>query len=64
VVGFDDIPTASFLAPRLSTVRQPGREIGRAAMAALLTQLEGRTPDKQLLLPTELVVRDTLGTPS
>jgi DNA-binding LacI/PurR family transcriptional regulator len=64
VVGFDDIPTASYLAPLLSTVRQPGREIGRGAMAALLTQLAGHTPDDRLLLPTELVVRDTLGTPS
>lgn len=64
VVGFDDIPPASYLAPQLSTVRQPGREIGRAAMAALLTQLSGDTPDDRLLLPTELVVRDTLGTPS
>jgi DNA-binding LacI/PurR family transcriptional regulator len=64
VVGFDDIPTASYLAPQLSTVRQPGREIGRAAMAALLSQLAGHTPDDRLLLPTQLVVRDTLGTPS
>jgi DNA-binding LacI/PurR family transcriptional regulator len=64
VVGFDDIPAASYLAPQLSTVRQPGREIGRAAMAALLTQLAGNPPDDRLLLPTELVVRDTLGRPS
>lgn len=64
VVGFDDIPPASYLAPQLTTVRQPGREIGRAAMAALLTQLEGQAPDDRHLLPTELVVRDTLGTPS
>jgi DNA-binding LacI/PurR family transcriptional regulator len=64
VVGFDDIPPASYLAPPLTTVRQPGREIGRAAMEALHTQVAGRTPNKRHLLPTELVVRDTLGTPS
>lgn len=64
VVGFDDIPAASYLAPQLSTVRQPGREIGRAAMAALLAQLADRPPDDRLLLPTQLVVRDTLWRPS
>ena len=64
VIGFDDIPPASYLAPQLTTVRQPGREIGRAAMNALLTWLAGHTPDNRHFLPTELVVRDTLGTPS
>jgi len=64
VVGFDDIPPASYLAPQLTTVRQPGREIGRAAMDALLTQLAGHTPNDRHLLPTELVIRDTVGTAS
>ena len=36
VVGFDDLPWGEYLAPPLTTVRQPGREIGRLAAQLLL----------------------------
>jgi len=35
-VGFDDISFAAFTDPPLTTIRQPRRELGRAAVAALL----------------------------
>lgn len=54
VVGFDDLPWGEFLAPPLTTVRQPGREIGRLAARLLLG--EGDPADARTVQP-ELVVR-------
>ncbi|MEO7123066.1 MAG: LacI family DNA-binding transcriptional regulator, partial [Lacisediminihabitans sp.] len=41
VVGFDDIPEAAHFAPALTTVRQNFVEIGRRAIALLLSELAG-----------------------
>jgi DNA-binding LacI/PurR family transcriptional regulator len=66
VVGFDDNPLAQRMRPALTTVRQDVAEKGRAAAAALIAAIEGvqsgkaRQP-RQVLLPTELVVRDSTG---
>ncbi|MFE2014291.1 LacI family DNA-binding transcriptional regulator [Streptomyces sp. NPDC059491] len=58
VVGFDDLPMARHTEPPLTTVRQPMREMGRAAARLLLAGLGGEPmPDDPLVLPTELVVR-------
>ncbi|GAA3029339.1 LacI family DNA-binding transcriptional regulator [Streptosporangium longisporum] len=53
VVGFDDIPAASYTEPPLTTVRQPTLEMGRRLARMVLGQEEGT----QVVLPTELVVR-------
>jgi DNA-binding LacI/PurR family transcriptional regulator len=65
VVGYDDSPLARRVRPALTSVRQDVAAKGHAAVAALLAALEsartGRalgTPDR-VLLPTELVVRDS-----
>jgi DNA-binding LacI/PurR family transcriptional regulator len=57
VVGFDDIPSASLVTPRLTTTRQPLREKGRLAVASLL---EGNEPIRRVL-PTGLIIRDSTG---
>lgn len=44
VVGFDDSSWAMRCDPPLSTVRQPARELGRAAAEAVLAQLRGDSP--------------------
>ncbi len=59
VVGFDDIPAAAWVAPRLTTVHQPIREKGRLAALRLIDAIvsgEGRTHSREVL-PTRLVVR-------
>ena len=62
VVGFDDIRLASVVKPNLTTVRQPMRETARLAAERLLDMLAGRPVDpRQVVLPTELVVRDSCG---
>lgn len=56
-VGFDDIPLSRYLTPPLTTVRQPGVDIGRHAGETLLKLMgrEERVPS--ILLPAELVTR-------
>ena len=66
VVGFDDIPAASFATPQLTTVRQPLREIGETATQLLIDMIRepnGRTTVTQLLQP-ELIVRGTSAPPA
>ena len=54
VVGFDDIPLASLVLPRLTTVRQPIAEIARIALDAVL----GRMPElEQRMLEPILIER-------
>lgn len=60
VVGYDDLPLASWVGPPLTTVRQPLAEMGAAATQILLDIARGRPPKvRRLNLSTELVVRDS-----
>ena len=62
IVGFDDIPAASQWHPALTTVRQPVDELGRATVQTLLALIAGlHAATPQLILPTELVVRESSG---
>jgi len=62
LVGVDDLDYASLLAVPLTTLRQPTREIGGAAFAAMLDRV-GRpgAPVRDILLQTQLVVRRSCG---
>ncbi len=60
VVGFDDIPVASYATPSLTTVRQDTRLAARALVKNLLAMIEGE-PVKPRLLPMTLAVRDSCG---
>jgi DNA-binding LacI/PurR family transcriptional regulator len=53
VVGFDDIPAAKLIMPRLTTVHQPMAEKGRLAVASLLKE---KGP-LRIKLPTRLLIR-------
>jgi DNA-binding LacI/PurR family transcriptional regulator len=60
VVGFDDIPSAAFQNPGLTTVRQPLREMGLLAAETLLRRINAApaTPyAKVITVEPELVVR-------
>jgi LacI family transcriptional regulator len=71
VAGFDDVSISSYLRPRLTTVAIPTYEIGTSAAGLLLEQLEttgldspaGRGGEEVLLLPTQLIVRDSCAAP-
>src|SRR5690606_31463777 len=60
VVGFDDIPTASYTHPPLTTVQQNTRLAGELLVDNLLKLIEGE-PLKSFLLPAELIVRGSCG---
>lgn len=62
VTGFDDVPVFKHYQGILSSVRQPVRELGRRAVAALADSLEGRTaPAGGGRLSTEPVIRSSCG---
>jgi DNA-binding LacI/PurR family transcriptional regulator len=65
VVGIDDLEYAKLLPVPLTTLRQPTRQIGDAAMAAMLERI-ARThlPTRDILLNCELVIRDSCGAKS
>ncbi len=58
VAGFDDISVAQMIAPSLTTVRLPLREMGRLGFAAAVGMLRGATLEP-VTLPTEVVLRDS-----
>lgn len=64
VVGIDDIAIASWVSPPLTTVRQPTRRMGRMAMKMVLRQLEGKPPLGDIVMPGELIIRESSGPPS
>jgi GntR family transcriptional regulator, arabinose operon transcriptional repressor len=62
IVGMDDVNYASLLPVPLTTVRQPCREIGRAALGLMLERIEHPDmPAREVLLDCELVVRRSCG---
>ena len=62
VVGFDDVPEASYVAPSLTTVCQPLGDMGRAAVRRLTELMSGADETAQrIVLATHVVVRDSTG---
>ncbi|MGV9370856.1 LacI family transcriptional regulator [Micromonospora sp. BL1] len=59
VIGFDDIETAAYTEPPLTTVRQPIVELGRSMTRQLLRIAAGEEVEQALVLPTELVLRES-----
>lgn len=62
LAGIDDVPYAALLPVPLTTMRQPAREIGVAAMAAMLDRLSRPDlPPRDIYLHSTLVVRRSSG---
>jgi LacI family transcriptional regulator len=62
VVGWDDVMTARYVEPALTTVRQPVRELGAQAAERLHRRVTGRSvEDGPLVIPTHLVIRRSCG---
>jgi LacI family transcriptional regulator len=65
VTGFDDILMARHLRPQLTTVRQPMQDIGAMAFDALHSMISGGVaPDRDIVLPTQFIVRESCGCPA
>jgi DNA-binding LacI/PurR family transcriptional regulator len=64
IVGFDDIPLASYFDPPLTTLRQPMQESGtRAARLLVQTVEDPSRPPEQIAIPARLVVRASCAAP-
>ncbi|MFJ2414671.1 LacI family DNA-binding transcriptional regulator [Streptomyces brevispora] len=60
LIGFDDSAVARHMDPALTSVRQPIEEMGRAMTRVLLDLIAGENAERpQIVLPTELIVRDS-----
>jgi DNA-binding LacI/PurR family transcriptional regulator len=63
VVGFDDTPLASSLSPKLSSVRQDPSIFAQRLGELLLSQIAGELTPRGSILPTQIVWRESSGTP-
>jgi LacI family transcriptional regulator len=64
VTGFDDVMMARHLRPQLTTVRQPIQDIGATAFDVLHAMITtGVAPERDIVLPTRLIVRQSCGCP-
>ena len=63
VVGFDDILSASYFTPSLTTVRQPLSEMGRRGAQILLERIGDRKKafPSDIVVEPELVIRESTG---
>ncbi|HWO13522.1 MAG TPA: SpoIIE family protein phosphatase [Polyangiaceae bacterium] len=61
MVSFDDVPEGRWGKPSLTTVRQPLNILADIALDHLLRQLEGDAADPFILIPGEVVVRESCG---
>jgi LacI family transcriptional regulator len=64
VVGFDDIQSAAYSTPSLTTVRQPLLEMGKRGAQVLLERIADREKEypSEIVMAPELVVRESTGT--
>jgi LacI family transcriptional regulator len=62
VVGWDDVMTARYVRPGLTTVRQPVHELGELAAERLHQRVQGAQPaTERRVLPTRVVIRGSCG---
>jgi LacI family transcriptional regulator, galactose operon repressor len=60
VIGFDDVDSAAYLNPSLTTVRQPLHEMGRLAAKTLLEKISRNDAAPMTIrLEPELIVRES-----
>jgi len=60
IIGFNDIPTAQYTIPPLSTVKIYSEFMGECAVELILEQIAGRKISKKVTIPTKIIKRDTV----
>jgi DNA-binding LacI/PurR family transcriptional regulator len=63
ILGFDDIQSAAFQVPSLSTIRQPLQKMGSAAAQMLMKKLAGEATPHLVQVDPELIVRESTAPP-
>ncbi len=60
LIGFDDMPIAQQITPTLTTIRAPIQHKAYTATTLLIDMINGdMTAPRQVLLPTQLIIRDS-----
>jgi LacI family transcriptional regulator len=59
VLGFDDIQSAAYQVPSLTTIRQPLQKMGSSAAQLLLKKLAGEAIPEFIQVAPELVIRES-----
>lgn len=59
VVGFDDVQSAAFQNPALTTIRQPLHDMGVLAAKSVLRQIGTQTVARQIVVDPELIARES-----
>lgn len=63
--GYDDIPIAKYMVPRLSTASKDGEKIGREAIRLFLARLQDpERPPQKIMVPARLILRESIGVAS
>jgi LacI family transcriptional regulator len=64
IAGFDSLEFTKFTDPSLTSVYQPGYQLGATAARLLLERVDGlRSAAKKVVLPTDLKKRNSVGPP-
>jgi LacI family transcriptional regulator len=65
LVGFDDLPESLVIFPFLTVAAQPAYDMAKEATCLLLARIAGEAPEesKEIVLPTELIIRQSTGQP-
>ncbi len=64
VVGFDDIPQACLVRPKLTTVAQPGFQKGLRAAEALMKLVAKGQPERHVVLDARVITRESSAPPA
>ncbi|MDI9442233.1 MAG: LacI family DNA-binding transcriptional regulator [Bacillota bacterium] len=60
LIGYDDVPFAKMLTPKLTTIAQPLTALGQVAAGKIARIISGEEREiAKIILPTELVVRES-----
>lgn len=62
VIGYDNVPISELFIPRLTSIGQPFKEMGKKAVDVLIDMIEGRIPNtvKDYVFDPILIERDTV----
>ena len=59
LVGFDDVNIASLTTPRITTIRQPIKEMADTSIDLIVKSSQGELVPSRTVLPVRLVKRET-----
>ncbi|MCP3890787.1 MAG: LacI family transcriptional regulator [Desulfobulbaceae bacterium] len=63
IVGFDDMQTASYVIPALTTIQQPAYKMGEIAAELLFQRMESAAKPVQKMLESTLIIRESTTIP-